>query len=396
MEQIQTKRQKREYKRYLVAFLLAFTLIFGASRPIFAEVRDYVDGLDGTTAFQYRSLDLIASAPLDDNAGNVNRLSYYAWTDINISSTTSLPYLNMKFLANSGETGEPFEPRYNYCNFNTISPLFQLYFFDQPANNTQTLTFNNYVMRANPVSGGVPNYDGSCSFHIQYKNGSIPSGDYLMVLFGSGGEFSFQDENGAIDPTTGHEIYRSMLGSNRTPNAIINTFTNTLFNNNGMTYYKDGSYPSMSITRPSFMQPDFYFVDILNLTDPNPPVDPPTINSCNPFADSISTAFLNINFSIVDCFTDLGTLLFIPSAGVFTPFSELMDEIKQKPPFGWIVGTFSTLGDITGTSNSPAFTLQELEPISNAIFDPIRTAFNWLLYFTFAFYLFNRFKNLTI
>lgn len=86
---------------------------------------------------------------------------------------------------------------------------------------------------------------------------------------------------------------------------------------------------------------------------------------------------------------------FIPPANTFDNFIDLKETLSAKPPFGYISGVYSVLGDFND-SETPAFTLESVGPINDLIFSPIRTALVWLLYFVFAFMLFKRFRDLQI
>jgi len=86
---------------------------------------------------------------------------------------------------------------------------------------------------------------------------------------------------------------------------------------------------------------------------------------------------------------------FVPPS-TFNQFIELKDLLANKAPFGYITEIYNSLGTITNDENNKVFILEEVTPITNNIFNPIRTALVWLLYFAFALALFNRFKNIEI
>lgn len=89
------------------------------------------------------------------------------------------------------------------------------------------------------------------------------------------------------------------------------------------------------------------------------------------------------------------TWAFVPSPETWDRFSDLKDELSTKAPFGYVTETKDLLSGLNDTTTA-TFSLQEVEPITDNIFSPIRTALSWLLYFMFAFYLFNRLKHITI
>lgn len=86
---------------------------------------------------------------------------------------------------------------------------------------------------------------------------------------------------------------------------------------------------------------------------------------------------------------------FIPPS-TFDKFTGLKDTLSMKAPFGYISAILDELGNINNDTGNEVFVLEEVTPITDNIFSPIRTALMWLLYFTFAFMLFNRFKDIQI
>ena len=241
--------------------------------------------------------------------------------------------------------------------------------------------------------------DGSCPYRLYINGSNIPAGNYFAVAFNTTGASYGVDwvSPSASDPEMTQANYDTRpytlagygysplysgqamaLGSNTQDTDIVGCTAGTC------NYYKQ------TFSADNIIQPDFYITTDITA----PPIE--NINSCNPFSSNLSTAFLNLDFSLSTCLQDIATYLFIPSTESTGQFSDLIDTIKQKPPFGWIVGIYNIIGNINTTGATASFTLEEVTPITTLIFDPIRTGLSWLFYFIFAFYLFNRFKDIHI
>lgn len=92
------------------------------------------------------------------------------------------------------------------------------------------------------------------------------------------------------------------------------------------------------------------------------------------------------------------TWAFIPPQTTFDNFIDLKDDIFNRVPFGYLT-KINELLDTIQDNNNPTLsfdTLDDFETLNVNIFDPVRLGLNWLLYFIFAFYLFKRFKTITI
>lgn len=81
---------------------------------------------------------------------------------------------------------------------------------------------------------------------------------------------------------------------------------------------------------------------------------------------------------------------------VFNKFTLLKDELAQKPPFGYITSLFTEINSLNNNPANEIFVLQQVTPITEQIFSPLRTGLAWLLWFVFAFALFHRFKDINI
>jgi len=85
---------------------------------------------------------------------------------------------------------------------------------------------------------------------------------------------------------------------------------------------------------------------------------------------------------------------FVP-AGSFDDFLILKSTIENKPPFGYLTSAINSLLGLNNTTTG-AFTLQQVTPITDTIFTPIKNGLSWFFYFLFIFALIKRFKDIQI
>ena len=117
----------------------------------------------------------------------------------------------------------------------------------------------------------------------------------------------------------------------------------------------------------------------------------PPVTSGDPFVPEICTTG-----DIVCGIRNFFNSAFHLDTSVFNQFSTLKDDLKNKAPFGYVTGIYETITGLTTNTDDPEYTLEQVTPITNAIFTPVRTGLAWLLWFAFAFFLLKRFKDITI
>jgi len=420
MKQILKKRIKKGAYKILIGCLLCF---WGIYSPVFAEITTtYNNNLNSSSAFGYRSNYSGIGYIFDEQLNSVDgEIQGFAWknytipeTIINSSSVGHLKlkaidtYLSYSYIYDSNNI--PFD----VCGSNTIYynfyPLPDTFPNDNElGDSVYTFNKNDYTfilapqprrhIAQEPTAENSLSSDGTCPYSITINADTIPAGNYFAVAFSYGTSAYATDWvlPSASDPEMTGDNYEtrpytlagygySPLQSGQTMALGSNTQdTDVVGCNSGICDYYKQDFAFNNV-----IQPDFYITT--DITAP-PVVD---ITSCNPFSSDISTAFLNLDFSLSNCLKDIATYLFIPSTDSTGQFSDLIDTIKQKPPFGWVVGTYDIIKNINITGATATFTLEQITPISELIFDPIRTALSWLLYFVFAFYLFKRFKDINI
>ena len=80
--------------------------------------------------------------------------------------------------------------------------------------------------------------------------------------------------------------------------------------------------------------------------------------------------------------------LFVPSSDVLNKFSGLWDNVKNKPPFGYVTMTINSLTSLD-TNSAMAFDLGTV-PFQTAIFDPFKIALGTILWALYAIYFYQR------
>ena len=95
------------------------------------------------------------------------------------------------------------------------------------------------------------------------------------------------------------------------------------------------------------------------------------------------------------CFNNLVHGLFYPSSESVNQFSNLYNNFKNKPPFGYVTAVISQLKNVNDT-NTSVFSLQSLPILNTMIFNPMRLGIVWLLWVGFAFVIYHRLKNIQL
>jgi len=89
------------------------------------------------------------------------------------------------------------------------------------------------------------------------------------------------------------------------------------------------------------------------------------------------------------------TYLFVPNPNSLNKFSELADEIENKPPLGYFTKIKEVLSGVNATG-TPIFDIGNYAGFSGSIFTPIRTGITWLLWLFFGVVIFNRFRHIEL
>lgn len=94
------------------------------------------------------------------------------------------------------------------------------------------------------------------------------------------------------------------------------------------------------------------------------------------------------------CFQNALAFLFYPSPNALDGYATIWENIKNKPPFGYVTITIASLGGF-GASSTPAFTFPVL-PLMDTIFTPLRTGIGALLWLLFGVMFYKRLRHLDI
>jgi hypothetical protein len=88
--------------------------------------------------------------------------------------------------------------------------------------------------------------------------------------------------------------------------------------------------------------------------------------------------------------------VFVPSDASLLQFGDFKNLLTSKAPFGYAIAVYNEVTTIHYDANADVFELQQVTPITNLIFAPIRAGLAWFLWFAFAFFLIKRFKDINI
>lgn len=367
------------------SILVAGLLLFLPNTTLAEVETTYANDLGSGTAFQYRTDYTGNSSLLNESLsytynseGDLNEYEAMAWkyytmpdTVINSSSIAFLklkavdPALNFSYVVDS-QGGN-----FNVCGSENT---FEYYFYELPdvfpndnelGDSVYNFSLNDYVFKLTPsprraLSSTSPTDEnslselGTCPYSIDSKGENIPAGNYFAVAFhfvdngylvdwvAPYASFpGMTEDNYASHPYTlaGYGLYPltsgfpMALGSNVQDTDIVGCTDGVC------DYYKDFSQFS------GFVQPDFYITTDISA----PPVSGSGV--CNPFSDSISTAFLNTSFSFGGCLS----YLFIPSDWGSSSISSVKNSLMTKFPFNYITyasSIWSSLESGTGSVGS--------------------------------------------
>lgn len=98
---------------------------------------------------------------------------------------------------------------------------------------------------------------------------------------------------------------------------------------------------------------------------------------------------------ITGCFKKALYWAFVPSSSSIDPFLGIWNEIKYKPPIGYVYAIIEVVSN-TGASSTAPYTLEVPELIQDTFFTPIRTATGFLLVVIFVFFFFKRLSHIQV
>ena len=92
--------------------------------------------------------------------------------------------------------------------------------------------------------------------------------------------------------------------------------------------------------------------------------------------------------NITGCIINALRFLFVPSQQSIDQFSGTWEQVKNKPPFGYITSIIDEIGAIDETA-TPAWEMPTL-PFLSSVFDPLKTALAVILWGLFGVYFYQR------
>lgn len=92
--------------------------------------------------------------------------------------------------------------------------------------------------------------------------------------------------------------------------------------------------------------------------------------------------------NIQGCIVNAMRSLFVPSSQSISQFSDTWQDVRTKPPFGYVTSIIDETQTLTSTT-TPAWEMPDL-PFVSAVFDPIKTALAVILWGIFGVYFYMR------
>lgn len=122
-------------------------------------------------------------------------------------------------------------------------------------------------------------------------------------------------------------------------------------------------------------------------------VETPNFYDSTTFLDETADQACGIT-NIQGCIVNAMRFLFVPAQTSISQFGNTWQDIKTKPPFGYITSIIDETQTLTSTS-TPAWEMPDL-PFVSAIFDPIKTALALILWGIFGVYFYQRLTRIEI
>jgi len=401
---------------WIKKFFIIFALLF-ISLSCSADVGDRIyfgfNGITEQTAFQYRSPNptQYGHNSVVDFGGTIGNAKFafiqkpihLDITDIPIGADMSIGF---KFLKMNYNTGQPVQPlTYGCPNVSLYTQGGYDYPFYMQWNLASEVSDWNDLEAANPIGGNSGGHfwlmpfqsarsvqpDGTCLISFGTKNNEtqFPVGDYYVVIGNPEALAS------VYDPQLQSNEYWTILGNNKPRNQKeLVCLSDKTMDFRQMTY----ACTQISLVN-NFIGDNFVNLDFFIQQDTTPPIipDPPAVNYCNPFVNDITTLFINYNFSLSQCTSDIFSYLIIPSGSSLEQFNGLYETVIHKPPFGYVVAINDTLNEIILNNTEPnVFQLESMDILNEYIFDPINIGLTMVLWIAFAFILFHRLKNIDL
>lgn len=116
-------------------------------------------------------------------------------------------------------------------------------------------------------------------------------------------------------------------------------------------------------------------------------VGSPQFYDSTTFADETADQPCGIT-NIQGCIVNAMRFLFVPKAQSISQFGDTWQEVRTKPPFGYVTSIIDETQTLTSTT-TPAWEMPDL-PFVSTVFDPIKTALALILWGIFGVYFYMR------
>ena len=118
------------------------------------------------------------------------------------------------------------------------------------------------------------------------------------------------------------------------------------------------------------------------------------VMTCDPNDPFWDRSLCQLASWVVNSILGVIKFLFVPSNTIFDQWTSLYQMISAKPPVGYFYAIINVVNQV-GATSKPAFVLAGVSSLGS-FFDPIKTGIAWLLWFGFAFWIFNRIRHLDL
>jgi hypothetical protein len=110
-----------------------------------------------------------------------------------------------------------------------------------------------------------------------------------------------------------------------------------------------------------------------------------------------SYGFTDQNFgSLGNMLMDVLKYLFVPNPNILQNFVDLWQDIRNKPPIGYLTVITDEFSNLTGGTASSSYNLTPYLSTIEPIVSPFRTGIVWLLWLSMGFWIFHRIRKLNL
>lgn len=158
------------------------------------------------------------------------------------------------------------------------------------------------------------------------------------------------------------------------------------------TYYGDAVFWNINTNAPAGYNGGVFEFEIISGSITNSEYDAYETDTFNEGDVTIQQQPCGIT-NISGCIVNAVSFLFIPNDRFLQQFPEQWESLQTVKPFGYVFQVFDLRGDLSTTT--PDTNLPSL-PFTSTIFEPLRAGIAVILWAAFLFYLYNRFKSISV